>query len=156
MSDNYEQSDLYFENLSAEQISYLELLESKHTTYYDTKSTLHAANPLHKHEFLQNHVAYMDGDEAADFRIATEQYDSAKYSALAVFGGTLAAHCVYKLATSPKTARMGRFVAQGALLGFFSAGIYMGYAHKRLSDTLGELFASVMQKKMRERSRLAR
>jgi len=152
MSDNCGDLNLYFEGLGAEQLAYLELLETRHPKFRDTHNTLHHMNPLHKQEFLQGHLAYMDGDEIAELRVAADQYAAAKYNAAAVFGGTLFAFCLYRLGTAPKTSKMSRFAAQGSLLGAFGAGLYMAYEHRRLTDTLGGLFVAVMQKKIRERS----
>lgn len=152
MSDNYKSLERYFENLTSEQIAYLEILETKQPTYYDTHSTLHHINPLHKQEFLQNHVAYMDGDEIAEFRVSIDRYGDAKYNALGLLCGTVMAYCLYKIGTTPKTSKMSYFLVKGTLLGVFSSGIYMAYEHKRLTDVQTSLFASVMQRKIREKS----
>lgn len=148
MSDRNGDLNLYFEGLSAEQLAYLELLETKHPRFRDTQSTLHHLNPLHKQEFLQGHLAYLDGDEVASLRRANDRYAAAKYNAAAVFGGTLTAYCLYKIGTAPRTSGLGRFAAQGALLGAATSALYLAAEHRRLTEGLGALFVTVMRRKV--------
>ena len=152
MANTNEDLNLYFESLSDKELAYLELLETKHAKYLDNYSAIHNFNPIHKQSFINNHLAYLDGNQEAEYRRAIDYYADAKYNSLVVFGGTLATYCLYKLGTTPKTSKMSKFAVKGTLLGFFAAGIYMAYEHNRLTNTLSNLFVNVVQKKIKERT----
>lgn len=152
MPNNYEDLNNYFEHLSDKQIAYLELLETKHKTYRDNYNLMHQFNPFHRQNFIENHFGYLNGDEAAEFRRAIEYYSNAKYNSLGLFGTTLTLYSFYKIATTPKTSKISRFMLRGTIIGVFTAGFYMAYEHSRLTNTLGDLFVNIVQRKIKERT----
>lgn len=152
MTPNSEDLNLYFESLTNEQVGYLELLETKHARYHDNYNTLHQFNSSHKQNFIQNNIGYLDGDEEVEYRTALETYDNAKYNGLVILGGVTSVYCIYKLGTTPKTSKMGRFALRGGLFGAFSGGLYIAYEHARLKGSLESLFIHIMQRKIKERT----
>ena len=152
MTANSEDLNLYFESLADEQVAYLELLETKHARYRDNYSTLNQFNQIHKQNFIENNIGYLDGDADAEYRTALETYNNAKYNSFALLGGVTSVYCLYKLATTPKTSKISRFALRGGLYGIFSAGLYMGYEHARLKGSLESLFIHIMQRKIKERT----
>lgn len=148
----YEEAAHYFENLTDKEIAYLELLETKHSRYRDNYTYMYQFNPVSKQEFINKHLSYLTGDEEGEYKRALDYYSDAKFNSTVIFGGILTLYSLYKIGTTPKTAKMSRFMFKGTFLGFFGSGLYIAYEHNQLTNILNNMFINIMQRKIKERT----